>query len=885
MRIVFLATPLLGLLISTPGFSDDSVDAAASGQEESEQPYWYQPGHPVDPAEAAGVTTLPGFELEKFFDIPDELGSWTAIATDHKGRLICAAQHQPGLYRLETEGVKSGRVTAAKLTGAAETMGWCHGLLVAFDSLYVVVAEGNDTTPPGLYRLTDADGDDQYDQSERIVGFDAVGEHAVHNLVVGPDGESLYLMCGNGTPVPETVDHVLPSPTDGIDHLMPPGFELSRHTTAGFVLKLRPDGSEQVVICGGLRNSYDLAFNRDGDLFTFDSDMEWDLGAPWYRPTRVCHLVGGGEFGWRNDAAKWPEYYEDSCRPVLNIGPGSPTGVAFGYDAAYPEKYRRALFACDWTFATIYAVHLRPAGASYRATYEEFVGGSGLPVTDMTFGGDGAMYFIVGGRRLGSAVYRVAYVGDPNPHADDADDASDAVRSDVAEARRIRRELESFHGREDAAAVTAALPHLGSDDRAIRFAARVAIEAQPIETWRAAIEVSNDPATRIMGSLALARKSSPEQLADVAAGLTTLNFDSLEPWQRLAVLRTWELCSARGDDTAKEVIGQAVGSLIGGFPYADNRVNRELARLMGFLNVDGSIDVLLAHMKADRGQRPTLGKVGFERNAKYGESVKDILVAAPLVDRMHDAQMLIWKTTGWTDADRTRYFELMADAVQESKGGYWYTEFWSRIRAAALDQIPEAERASFASIELSPESADTAELPSPEGPGRVWTTDRVVDAVTAGLRDRDFERGKRMYAAAKCVTCHRMGTEGKSLGPDLTQVGQRFKIRDIIEATVQPNKAISDQYAVTIFITVDGATVTGRVISRDAEQVTIATNLERPSELTKLPVDDIEDEFVSNVSTMPTELLNALNEDEVLDLVGYLIAGGNPAHPVFGAAN
>jgi hypothetical protein len=177
--------------------------------------------------------------------------------------------------------------------------------------------------------------------------------------VVSPDGKSLYLMCGNGTRLPPEVSVRRPVATSGIDHLMPPGFESSRHTPAGWVCRLDPDGGPMERICSGLRNRFDLAFNRDGDLFTFDSDMEWDLGAPWYRPTRICQIVSGGEFGWRDNAATWPEYYEDSLPPVVNIGPASPTGIAFGYGSTFPERYRQALFACDWTFATIHAIHLQ----------------------------------------------------------------------------------------------------------------------------------------------------------------------------------------------------------------------------------------------------------------------------------------------------------------------------------------------------------------------------------------------------------------------------------------------------------------------------------------------------------------------------------------------
>ena len=76
--------------------------------------------------------------------------------------------------------------------------------------------------------------------------------------------------------------------------------------------KTDPDGKDWELIAIGFRNPYDLAFNRDGELFTYDADMEWDINTPWYRPTRVCHVDQRREFGWRNGAGKWPAYYLDS---------------------------------------------------------------------------------------------------------------------------------------------------------------------------------------------------------------------------------------------------------------------------------------------------------------------------------------------------------------------------------------------------------------------------------------------------------------------------------------------------------------------------------------------------------------------------------------------
>ena len=59
----------------------------------------------------------------------------------------------------------------------------------------------------------------------------------------------------------------------------------------GTIIRTDTDGSAVELFAGGLQNPYDLAFNREGELFTADSDMEWDLGMPWYRPTRVNHVT------------------------------------------------------------------------------------------------------------------------------------------------------------------------------------------------------------------------------------------------------------------------------------------------------------------------------------------------------------------------------------------------------------------------------------------------------------------------------------------------------------------------------------------------------------------------------------------------------------------
>ncbi|MCD8533381.1 MAG: hypothetical protein LR011_00765 [Verrucomicrobia bacterium] len=193
------------------------------------------------------------------------------------------------------------------------------------------------------------------------------------------------------------------------------------------------------------------------------------MNTPWYRPTRVNHVVKGAEFGWRNGSGKWPDYYADSLPAAVNIGPGSPTGVTFGYGAKFPAKYQDAFYICDWSYGKLYAVHLDENGASYRGSFEEFVTGAPLPLTDiLVHPQDGALYFAVGGRRTQSALYRVTYSGkDPvTPSTSPSD-------PEAEKARELRTSLEFFQ-RPGApqVGINLAWKNLNNRDRFLRSAAR-----------------------------------------------------------------------------------------------------------------------------------------------------------------------------------------------------------------------------------------------------------------------------------------------------------------------------------------------------------------------------------------------------------------------------
>src|SRR5262245_29330408 len=334
------------------------------------------------------------FKLELLYNVPGATeGSWVAMCVDPRGRLIVSDQNGK-LYRVTLPPL--GQRGTIRPEPIELDVGGAHGLLYAFGSLYVMVNEGSRTH--GLYRLRDTNGDDKFDQVTLLRAMEISGEHGGHSIVPSPDGKSLYVVVGNQSTLTQVSSSRVPFlwSEDNLVTRIPTGFMDNSLAPQGWIARTDPDGKEWELIAAGVRNGFEAAFNRQGELFTFDADMEWDIGDPWYRPTRINHVISGAEFGFRNGSGKWPEYFIDSFGAVVNVGPGSPTGITFGYGAKFPARYQEALFVSDWSFGKIRAIHLTPSGASYTAEIEEFLSGQPLAVTDLVVNRkDGALYFTV----------------------------------------------------------------------------------------------------------------------------------------------------------------------------------------------------------------------------------------------------------------------------------------------------------------------------------------------------------------------------------------------------------------------------------------------------------------------------------------------------------
>jgi putative heme-binding domain-containing protein len=804
----------------------------------------------------ASLKVAPGFHVELLHTVPkDQQGSWVALCADSKGRLIVSDQYG-SLYRIQPPPLGSSPGPAIEKIDLP--IGQAQGLLYAFDSLYVMVAN-EAYQGRGLYRVRDTDGDDRFDNVRLLRKLDGGGEHGPHAIVPTPDGKGLYIVVGNQTRITELAGSKVPRHW-GEDLLLPRlwdgnGFMKGVLGPGGWVARTDPEGREWTLQTVGFRNQYDAAVHADGDLFTYDADMEWDMNTPWYRPTRICFVASGADFGWRSGASKWPSYYPDTLPPAVDIGPGSPTGVVFGYGARFPARYQNALFAADWSYGKLYAVHLKADGSGYTATAEEFITGQPLPLTEVIINPvDGAMYFTIGGRKTQSGLYRVTYTG------------RESTRKSVQKlpnrgARDLRRSLEAFHGVEDPQAVSKAWKHLKSPDRYLSTAARVAVEWQPVETWRSKALAETHPTGSINALIALIRASAtdlphrkpsaepvdPTLLPAVLASLDRLEWKRLTEEQKLGALRTYALAFIRLGRPDAATAARLGAALEGRFPASSPSLNLQLAEMLVFLETPHAAAKIMASLAAAPSQEEQMAYVKALRGLK----------------------------TGWNAELRQAYFGWFLKAAN-FRGGASLGGFLRDMKNDAVAQLSESEKADLTEIlgAKPPRRSALDNLLANRKQVRDWTLEDLTPAVRAGLRNRDLERGRALFGAVGCYTCHRFAGEGGAVGPDLTGVSGRFSGRDLLESVIDPNKEISDQYQSIVITRKDGETVVGRVANLSDDSLMIATDMTDPNAFANVRRSDIQSIEPSKTSPMPEGLLNTLNQEEILDLLAFLLSGG-----------
>jgi putative heme-binding domain-containing protein len=822
------------------------------------------------------IQTLPGFKVAVVMKADKaKEGSWISMAWDNQGRLLLAGQRKEPITRLT---LQDGKIVKEEQLNLP--LSECMGMLYAFDSLYVNGYDAQ-TKKDGLFRCRDTKGTGQYDSVEMLREWPGgTGDHGAHAIVLSPDKMHLFVVCGNFVSLPPDLvatsphrnyadDMVLPRAEDGN------GFGAGKKPPGGFIVEMDPDGKNPSLFASGFRNTYDMAFNADNELILFDSDMEWDWGTPWYRPIRIIHAISGGDYGFREGTAKWPDYYPDSLPGMAKIGLGSPTGVISGAGAKFPAKYQKAIYVLDWTYGRLIAGHLTPHGASYDCQWENFIAPKALHqerktplnLTDALIGRDGAMYVSVGGRNTQSYLFRVTYAGPESTAPADLHDAAGA------EQRQIRHQLEAFDGHQDSRAVGLAMEYLGNEDRFLRYAARIALESQPAAEWKDKVLSQTSPEAALNGLLALARLGSNDDQADLYKALSRFPLPSLSPEQKLDKLRVIEVSIARHGRPDKATAEAVIAELGPHYPSTSFPMDRELCQVLLALDAPDAVAKTVNLLNTSTTQEEQLAYVLYLRTIRDNWT--------PSLRRQYFA----WWAKDHSLAQHPAYvLKWFADAGRPYADGSSFNNFIGHLHEDAEATLSDAQRKSLADVLAG--YVPKARVRKGRAVGGMkfvhdWKMPDVEPFLDQVSHGRNFERGQAMFEqAAQCIACHKFGNEGGSVGPDLTAVASRFSRHDILESMILPSKVISEQYANTVVRFKEGGGIIGRIVEEAGDKIIVQPSMLSPEKVT-VNKSDISGREVSKTSPMPEGLLNSLTRNDILDLLAYVESGGRKDHPDF----
>ena len=949
-------------------------------------------------SEPGRFTTLPNFAVERVVSA-GKTDSYVTLTFDSQGRPVVSKEldHPRRLVDADGDGIFEGEVVVSTRVKNCQGL-WYDGTTL-YGSCNPFVPEGQTapTEKSGLYQMRDADGDGVTEGATLIAPFiDAVQEHGVHALRRGPDG-ALTMMTGNNTFFVDETQIERGSPfTGGRESQFLPvvqdgrGFGPSAKIGAhGTVHRVDPETRRFTIIAGAFRNAYDHAFNLDGELFTFDSDMEWDIGMPWYRDIRTVHVVPGGDYGYRNGSGKLPAWAYDSLPPLRDVGRGSPVGVEFYQSTVYPTALHDALLEADWSRGRLLYTPLTRKGASYSASSArtELVHGEPLNITDVEVGPDGLVYFTIGGRSTEGGVYRVTYSGprsatakltpilavvrQPQPlsswghaavvkaktdlgdgwasglealardRAAKGDDRAQAVyvlqrhgpAPSVALLADLMREADAdvraaavfaagVQGSKAAAVAAAGLKDmsplvqrraaealvrmgqspeatslapvddiyalLGSPDRFVRFAGRLALQRTARATWRDRVltETHSVRGLEAMVAYIFTAPDRADLLPLVDRQIVLMGRSDLTIDLQLRLLRAFQLtaieaarltqpavaANVRRDgqpgfqaqtitagDLDADRLKQVHQKLIARFPSSDERLTRELANVLAFCG--------------------------------QPEASTKILAALPTGDtnpalQIHLLLALRGTTGGWTAAQKATLMDVYARAAHWRGGasfpGFINLLFESTIAGFSADEKQMAygkvpQFAPLTETELAAATANAARARTAT-PGiarsrgiRAISREEIFDEqiFTPSRTPPSPVNGRPVYEKT-CAQCHRFGGIGTDFGPDLTTLASRFKKRDVVEAILWPSRAVSDQYQSVEVATTDKQTLFGLIAREDAGKIALQmTPAERPIEIDKAKIASRKP---SAVSLMPEGLVDELNQSQLSDLLAFLLS-------------
>jgi len=507
----------------------------------------------------------------------------------------------------------------------------------------------------------------------------------------------------------------------------------------------------------------------------------------------------------------------------------------------------------DWAYGVIHAVHLTPRGSTYEGRSEVFLQGRPLNVTSLDFGPDGSMYFVTGGRRTQSGLYRVTWTGElPAPEVTPVDSAV------LAAARKARNQRHNLGLTSDLKEIEAGLR---SEDLFIRKAARVALDRMlrwpsppnysDLRIWRRDffnwLEHANQlpvPAA-LESALAAARASTGELQPLVLNFLCTRPWPALSADERTTLLRAIQLSLIRAGQPSAEELAKLTAFIASVIPCGQPHADQLGAELLIFLNSTHAVEKIL----------PLIEK------------------AATQEERLHYLYTLRHAKTGWTLEQRKAWIAAFRRESARSVGAHHLGVTFRYARAEFEAALTAEEKTALAAdlVTLDP-AAVAVPAVAPRPFVRAWTQAELEPHLAAvAAPERDLKRGRALFKS-QCAVCHRYGAEGGVIGPDLTGIAGRFDRRTILESLLDPWRVVADPYRFATATLKSGEIVSGRVLGDDGATLSLEVNPVEPGAVRKVPRSEAG--ALAFSSQMLPGLANSFSQGELLDLLAYMERGG-----------
>ncbi len=835
---------------------------------------------PIDEATFRESVRVPAEFEATLFATPPKVSYPVAIACEPTGAVYVAVDEQGSLGRTPGGGRilrcvdsnNDGKVDDVTIFAKVE-----HPRGVTYRDGKVWVMH-----PPELSVFQDNDGDGVADSHEVLVTgltTDQIanrgGDHTTNCVRMGIDGW-LYIGVGDyGIKEAEG--------TDGRKIVL----------RGGGIVRVRPDGTELEVYCAGLRNPFDLAIDPFLNIFTRDNTND---GAGW--DTRVSLLKQSALYGYTQLFANFTE----EIMPTLGtFGNSGGTGGLFIQDPRWPAAYRNTLFTGDWGRSEVYRHDLKPNGPTFDLKQEVFIS---IPrATGMDIDGNGRLY-VASWRGGEAAVFvgpNIGFVARVTPKDLAVTPFPDLKRASHAELVQLLASPNSVtrhHAQGEILArgrkpeTTQRVVVLASDAKASLESRVAAIftlkQLDGADSHPALLKLANTSGIREFVLRALTDRKADGKGLPLKPFVDALGDDS----PRVRAQTLISLGRLENPAAAKAILPMTMrepGSVMPTERPLQNqpdpgRVMPHLAvRALVALNaVDVCLEALdgpyadgalwtLRSMHDRKGVEGLIKHLGSARTPELRQGILTALIR--LHNREADYEGSWWgirpDNTGpyydrvpWEMTDRIATVVTTAILDSDPETATALKKELSRHSVALVGVPNTVEVASQEKeVQLVVPKAD------PANPNQLGNLGFEAASARALAARGDAKKGEELFQSQSCVACHTTADGQIPKGPHLFEIGKRYKPAELVESILKPSAKLAQGYETWSFLTNDGLTLQGFVVSERADATVIRQSDGVRREIKKA---DVEERVVQKISAMPEGVVANLTPEQLADLLAYL---------------